>query len=200
MLKNKFNSSYRHFSYFFGFIVLLFLCVYYLENQAMFGFFKRYDVELSPEVKGRVTDKGKILSGTEVMRKLYYEGYDKSPVTDYALTNNHGEFSFDQLIIKSKAPGNIFGQDYLIRQEITIKNNSKDNTNNDGYYWLWVMSKGWRSVPPVNDLLLNLNADLQNEEIQYDLDISHYGGSRYQPLITICNLDENTINNLLSPD
>ena len=62
------------------------------------------------------------------------------------------------------------------------------------------MSKGWKSVPPVNDLLLNLNADLQNEEIQYDLDISHYGGSIYQPLITICNLDENAIKNLLSPD
>ena len=162
----------------------------------MFGFFKRYDVELSPEVKGRVTDKGKILSGTEVMRKLYYEGYDKSPVTDYALTNTHGEFSFDQLIIKSKAPGNIFGQDYFIRQEITIKNDLKDNTNNDGYYWLWVMSRHSNNVPPVSKLLLALNADLQNEEYQYEFDLSQYDGYRNQPMLSICDFDENIINNL----
>lgn len=183
-----------------GFIVF-FMCLFFGESSN-FGFFKSYDVEFSSEVKGRITNEGKALSGVEVMRKLYYEGYEKSPVTDYALTNTHGEFSFDQSVIQSKAPGNIFGQDYLIRQEITIKKDVKDvrNESDDGYYWLWVMSKGWKSVPPVNNLLLNLHADLQNEEIQYDLDISQYGGSQYQPMITICDFDENTINSLLSPD
>lgn len=169
----------------------------------MFGLFKSYEVELSPEVKGRITNEGEALPGVEVIRKLFYEGYDKSPVIDYALTNTRGEFSFDESIVRSKAPGNIVGQDFLIRQEITIKKDLtgvKNETNDDDYYWLWVMSKGWRSVPPMSSLLIELNADLQNEEVQHDLDISQYGGSRYQPLITICDLDDNTINNLLSPE
>ncbi|MBH0058295.1 hypothetical protein I6F65_15135 [Pseudoalteromonas sp. SWXJZ94C] len=200
MLKNKSIFSFLHFSYLLGFIVLFFLCVYSSENQAMFGLSKSYDVELSPKVKGRVMDKGKVLSGTEVMRKLYYKGYDKSPVTDYALTDTHGEFSFDELIIKSKAPGNIFGQDYIVTQEISIKKDSKDikDEADDGYYWLWAMSKGWRSVPPVSNILLTLDADLQNEEAQYDLDIGQYGGPTNEPLISICNFDEDAINNLLS--
>ncbi|MDO6837541.1 hypothetical protein Q4596_18100 [Pseudoalteromonas carrageenovora] len=169
----------------------------------MFGLFKSYEVELSPEVKGRITNEGKALSGVEVIRKLFYEGYDRSPVIDYALTNTRGEFSFEESIVRSKAPGNIVGQDYLIRQEITIKKDLQDvkkNSNEDDYYWLWVMSKGWKSVPPVNSLLRELNADLQNEEVQHDLDISQFGGSRYQPLITICDLNEDIINDLLSPE
>lgn len=203
VFKSKLTFSYRRSSFFLCLIVLFCTCVYSSENQAVFGLFKSYEVQLSPEVKGRITNQGEALAGVEVIRKLFYEGYEKNPVIDYALTNTRGEFSFDELIVRSKAPGNIVGQDYLIRQEITVKKdliNVKNEANDDGYYWLWVMSKGWKSVPPVSRLLTGLNADLQNEEVQYDLDISQYGGSRYQPLVTICDLDMDTINNLLSPE
>lgn len=166
----------------------------------MFGLLKSYEVELSPDVKGRITNEGKALSGVEVTRKLYYKGYEKSPITDFALTNTRGEFSFDEVVVESKAPGNMIGQDYLVTQEITIKKGLKDPSDETDDYWLWAMSKSWKSVPPVNKLLLNLNADLQNEETQYDLDISQYGGPRHEPVVSICDLDENIVSSLLSLD
>ncbi|WP_279386867.1 hypothetical protein [Shewanella frigidimarina] len=38
----------------------------------MFGFLKRYEVELSAPVKGRITHNGIPVSGMEVVRELSY--------------------------------------------------------------------------------------------------------------------------------
>ncbi|WP_426359652.1 DUF6795 domain-containing protein [Pseudocolwellia sp. HL-MZ19] len=68
----------------------------------MFSFFKKTKVQLSPFVKGRITDNGQPLPGLEVVRELFYSGYDKeNAIIDYALTNTNGEFSFDEKIVKS---------------------------------------------------------------------------------------------------
>ena len=38
----------------------------------MFGLFKKYDVHLCPEVKGRILDHGKPVEGLVVKRWLFY--------------------------------------------------------------------------------------------------------------------------------
>lgn len=101
---------------------LVFIIIYSLESQTMFGFFKRTEVQLSSPVKGRITNNGNPLASVEVVRKIFYSGYDKeNAVIDYALTNTHGEFSFNEKIIKSSSQGNIFGENIPVSQEIYFK-------------------------------------------------------------------------------
>lgn len=46
-----------------------------VEGQDMFGLLKSYFVEMSPEVSGRITERGKPLSGVQAARSLAYDGY-----------------------------------------------------------------------------------------------------------------------------
>ena len=128
---------------------LVVIILYALESQAMFGFFKRTEVQLSPPVKGRITNNGKPLAGVEVVRDLFYEGYDKeNSVIDYALTNINGEFSFNEKIIKSRYPGDIFGENLPVSQQIYIQKDTHEQLNEeDRYYWLWRINKNWKSFP-----------------------------------------------------
>ncbi|SBS25403.1 hypothetical protein MSP8887_00190 [Marinomonas spartinae] len=154
----------------------------------MFGFFslKRYDVELSPPIKGRITDNGQPVVEVQVVRKLFYSGYKKEPIFDYTQTNNNGEFKFDSKVIKSSAPGQIFSQDAPILQEVSINNN--ENT-----YCLWRISKGTKSQPILDEMMLNLNADLTNKELHHEVDLSKHGGRYNQPVISICYLKSELI-------
>lgn len=81
----------------------------------MFGFFRRYEVHLSPEVKGHIVAGGKPLEGAEVYRELFYEEY----YVDKAVTDPEGRFSFPQKIIRSRGPGKLFGETH-ITQVITV--------------------------------------------------------------------------------
>lgn len=161
---------------------LIAIFLYSMESQAMFGFFKKTEVQLSPPVKGRITDNGEPLSGVEVVRELFYSGYDKeSAIIDYALTNTNGEFSFVEKVIKSRAPNDVFGQNIPVSQEIYIKKEGKDDI-----FLLWGVSKHWRSAPPLNDLMLQLNADLQNKEVDHMVNTSGYDTRNEQLVTTIC--------------
>jgi hypothetical protein len=154
----------------------------------VFGFLKRYEVELSAPVKGRITHNGIPVSGMEVVRELSYGGYDKGePIIDYALTDTNGEFSFNEVKVKSNAPGNIFGQNARLKQHIFIKKD-RDEIKDDGddSYWLWRISKNWVSVPYLHQYLMQLNADLQNKELQYEVDLKLFGLISDQPIVSIC--------------
>ena len=169
-------------------VIVFFSYAYPEGDETVFGFLKRYDVELSAPVKGRITHNGIAVSGMEVVRELSYGGYDKGePIIDYALTDTNGEFSFKEVKVKSNAPGNIFGQDARLKQNIFIKKDL-DEIKDDGEdsYWLWRISKNWVSVPYLNQYLMQLNADLQNEELQYEVDLTQFGLIRDQPVISIC--------------
>ncbi|QUX93678.1 hypothetical protein CYL31_20695 [Marinomonas sp. A3A] len=158
----------------------------------MVSFFglKRYDVELSPPVKGRITDNGKPVAGIEVERRLFYSGYSKEAIFDYATTNADGEFSFEEKIVKSRAPGDIFGQNALIFQDISIKNKlSYDNEP----YWIWLIRKDFSPYSKLNNLMLNLNADLKNKEVQHEIDLSKNGGMYNQPIVSICYFKDELI-------
>lgn len=150
------------------------------EVQAMFGLLKSYTVEMSPEVSGRITERGKPLSGVQVARSLAYDGYkDGKEQLEHTITNENGEFSFTKMIIKSRKPGNIFGQNMPVMQAIYIE-------RDDNLYQLWYTSKVWEPVKPLSDLLVVLNADLQNKEIHHEVDTREFGGMRSQVVISIC--------------
>nr|WP_242603046.1 hypothetical protein [Vibrio vulnificus] len=54
----------------------------------MFWPFKKYDVEMSPEVHGVITLEGVPQEGMTVVRELFYEGYKKGKtVVDDTQTN-----------------------------------------------------------------------------------------------------------------
>ena len=57
----------------------------------------------------------------------------------------------------------------------------------DKYYWLWWISKSWHSIPPLNKLMLQLNADLKNEQRDYLIDTSGHNTRNSQPLVSICH-------------
>lgn len=160
----------------------------------MVSFFglKRYDVELSPPVKGRITDNGEPVAGIEIERRLFYSGYSKEAILDYTKTNAIGEFEFDERIVKSRAPGDIFGQNALIFQDISIKS-KPFKTDKDEPYWIWLIRKDFSSHPKLNELMLNLNADLQNKEVQHEIDLSKNGGMYNQPIVSICYFTDELI-------
>jgi len=158
----------------------------------MFGFFKRYDVELSPPVQGRITNNGKPISGLQVERSIIYEGYDNGePQIDYALTNTNGEFSFQEIIVKSRLPGDIFGQNMQVSQEIIV---DKDPSNSpDDVYIIWSINKSWEPISIFTNLLMNLNTDLTNKELLHEIDASSFGGRKNQPVISICYFQDRLI-------
>ena len=147
----------------------------------MFGIFKSYQVEMSPEVRGRITDGGEPVVGIKVIRKLAYEGYQKGKEqVEYATTDANGQFSFEPLIIKSRKPGDIFGQNLQIWQVVYVKRNEK-------LYHLWSTHKTWNSIQPLTDLMLQLNCDLQNKRVQHEINTTDYGGIPAQVVGSICH-------------
>ncbi|WP_394496529.1 DUF6795 domain-containing protein [Shewanella sp. ENK2] len=173
---------------FFCYITSYINLIFFFRRAVSVWFFKKYEVELSAPVKGRITNHGEPVSGLEVVRELSYGGHNKGkPIIEHALTDVNGEFSFNEKKIRSNAPGNIFGQDARLRQEIYIKKDSEViKGEDDNYYWLWLISKNWMSVPYLNSFLLQLNADLTNKEIHYEADLSKFDLRSSQPLASIC--------------
>ncbi|WP_159821992.1 DUF6795 domain-containing protein [Colwellia sp. 20A7] len=161
-------------------LTLIALFIYSMESQAMFGFFKRHTVEMSPEVRGRITDGGKPIVGMQVARSLSYEGYEKGKEQlEHTFTNENGEFSFKPMIIKSRMPGDLFGQNMLVKQSVYVE-------RGEDLYSLWFTRKPWDPIQPMSDLLLQLNADLQNKEVQHQIDTTDFGGMPSQGVISIC--------------
>lgn len=131
----------------------------FTSNQvmaAMFGFFKRYDVELSPEVHGQVTEDGTPLEAISVSREVHY---DKS-YTDETVTDKDGRFSFPPKAIRSSLPGKLFAEPRTI-QFI--------HAHVDGqHFLLWHAVTGSTEIPQAfRERLTKLNCDITNPEITH---------------------------------
>ena len=96
----------------------LLILFYSPVGASMFGLFKKYDVHLCPEVKGRILDHGKPVEGLIVKRWLVY--VDEIEREDSVITDENGEFYFPEKNIKSKLPGRAFVEN-LTRQAIYIE-------------------------------------------------------------------------------
>lgn len=115
----------------------------------MFDLLKRYDVELSPEVRGRVSIEGVPLPNLEVYRELFYE----ERYLEKAYTDSEGRFTFPKKSIKSRSPGKLFGETH-ITQVITVD-------HNDAPYLLWRTSTTRLETPKVlRSKLEKLDCDL----------------------------------------
>ncbi|CAG19480.1 hypothetical protein PBPRA1069 [Photobacterium profundum SS9] len=152
------------------------LAVFSEEAHAMFWPFKRYDVEMSPPVAGRLTDGGKPVVGVMITRAIFYQGYKdgKGQITT-TFTDDTGRFEFDEMTIRSRYPGDIFGQNFPVSQNIYVGEPEKGDV-----HLLWAASKGVKSLPTLSRLMADLESDLDNPDYLYEIDTSDDGGRSFQ--------------------
>lgn len=162
----------------FGWLSFGVLFLFSTQVQAgMFGWFKRYDVHLCPEVHGVITHNGEPLSGITVYREL---DYDKS-YTDSVVTDAKGRFYFTEKNIRSRLPGNMLDQS-TVRQVLSIEYQQKN-------YVLWYSSTP--SLKPHSSFrhaLAGLQCEVTDPEQRYVLKNEEYP---QLPLgvVGICKLD-----------
>ena len=140
----------------------------------MFGFFKKYDVHLCPQVKGQILNQGKPVVGEKVIRYLSY--VDQKERFDHVITDNEGRFTLPEVNIRSKMPGN-FMVEHNTRQLIYIEKHKEE-------YILWNTSLiGYKPVAAYNRKLLSLNCDLTTPKVSFEFandkhpERPHYAGS-----------------------
>lgn len=162
-------------------IPLLVAASYFLYSSEvmadMFGWFKRYDVHLSPEVKGQLTDSGKPLKGILITRELHYgKSYN-----DETRTDQNGNFSFPSRHIRSSLPGRPLTEARVIQ---FIHAHINDKT-----FLLWQAATGNINVPKAfREHLSHLNCEISDPEITHHL--HNYEHPRFDHNIgSICRWD-----------
>ncbi|MCF6234946.1 MAG: DUF4198 domain-containing protein [Gammaproteobacteria bacterium] len=139
-----------------------------LSTQAvgnMFGLFKKYDVHLSPEVHGVITEKGKAVVGLEVFRGLTYG--DEKELVDKTTTDAEGKFSFTEKIIRSRKPGSMFDES-TIRQTIDV------DYQGEKYILWYTHAIGFEPNLALTERLDNLSCELTNSEEEFEFDSYEY--------------------------
>ncbi|HGY9585184.1 TPA: DUF6795 domain-containing protein [Vibrio harveyi] len=160
--------------------LILALALFSVGASAMFWPFKKYDVEMSPEVRGVITLDGVPQVGLTVHRDLFYEGYkDGEKISDEAITGLKGEFYFPNFQVRSRAPEDVLGQNFVVAQEIYILKEGKE-------VYLWNATKHAKPIPFVSELLLALNCELNQEELNYEFREPQSGERIYLPLVSVC--------------
>lgn len=125
-------------------------------SAGMFGFGKKYDVQLFPVVEGRITKNGVPQPGVTIIREATY---DDAEVQE-TVTGLDGRFSFPSWTIRSRTPGKAFVEDRL-RQVIAAKHEGEQ-------YLLWYYVTGRLDGEQViAEKLGALNCDLNDEELSY---------------------------------
>ncbi|WDE12126.1 DUF6795 domain-containing protein [Thalassomonas haliotis] len=141
-------------------LLTLFTVIFPTEGMAdMFGFFKKYDVHLCPEVKGQILNQGKPLAGEKVIRYLNY--VDRKERFDHAITDETGRFSLPEVNIRSKMPGN-FMVEHNTLQIIYIEFNNEKHT-------IWNSSlEGYKPNAAYSRKLSSLNCDLSSPTVSFE--------------------------------
>ncbi|TNZ36472.1 hypothetical protein CGK48_19115 [Vibrio parahaemolyticus] len=146
--------------------LILVLALFSVGASAMFWPFKKYDVEMSPEVRGVIKLDGKPQVGLTVRRELFYEGYKKGKtLKDEAQTNELGEFFFPGVTVRSRAPGDIFGGSLNVHQKIYL-NWQGDQKK---VWGVWVPPDGRK---PLLSMLSDINCELTNVERIHEVEIA----------------------------
>ena len=156
-------------------LLILLTVIFPTEGMAdMFGFFKKYDVHLCPEVKGQILNQGKPLVGKKVIRFLSY--VDQKERFDHGVTDEEGRFSLPEVNIRSKMPGN-FMVEHNTLQMIYIEQNNKK-------YTLWNSNlPGYKPISAYNRKLSSLHCDLISPDVSFEFankanpQRPHYAGS-----------------------
>ncbi|MEL7324221.1 MAG: DUF6795 domain-containing protein [Pseudomonadota bacterium] len=152
-------------------LLILALALFSVGASAMFWPFKKYDVEMSPEVRGVIKLDGVPQAGLTVYRELYYEGYKKGKtLTDEARTNEYGEFSFDPVTVRSSAPGDIFGGSLRVHQKVFLNYNGEQKK----LWGVWSPTDGRK---PLVSMLSDINCELKNIERIHEVEIAPEKGA-----------------------
>ncbi|MGL1036943.1 DUF6795 domain-containing protein [Vibrio vulnificus] len=136
--------------------LVLALTLFSLGAYAMFWPFQKYDVEMSSEVRGVIKLDGIPQAGLTISRELFYEGYKKGQtILDETQTNEQGEFSFPSMTIRSRLPGDIFGQNFHVNQFLFVqwKNNKLK---------VWGATLPTQGAKEVSDMLSSISCELTN--------------------------------------
>ncbi|HDM8208517.1 TPA: hypothetical protein P0E34_003731 [Vibrio campbellii] len=152
-------------------LLILALALFSVGANAMFWPFKKYDVEMSPEVRGVIKLDGVPQAGLTVYRELYYEGYKKGKtLTDEARTNEYGEFSFEPVTVRSSAPGDIFGGSLRVHQKVFLNYNGEQKK----LWGVWSPTDGRK---PLVSMLSDINCELKNIERIHEVEIAPEKGA-----------------------
>ncbi|MDO6611391.1 hypothetical protein Q4601_14355 [Shewanella sp. 1_MG-2023] len=127
----------------------------------MLGMLKKYTVELSPEVHGKISNNGSPIENLLIERSLTYADEE---YLDNCLTNANGEFSFEAKSIKSRLPGNILHEP-VVRQVIEFTMHDHDSET-----YIWATNQHDITCPTIcKTHLSNLTSDISNEEEVFEL-------------------------------
>ena len=125
-------------------------------SAGMFGFGKKTEVHLSPEVNGIVTLNGTPIKGAQVVRTLDYD----QEYREERVTGADGRFDFPEKNIVSARPNKMLDET-RVRQIITV--------NYEGTkYLLWYATPGtikWRTG--IANKLAAMRCELTNSEIEH---------------------------------
>ncbi|WP_055733709.1 DUF6795 domain-containing protein [Agarivorans gilvus] len=172
-------------------IILVFMIIQHQEVQAVFGIgIIKQDVEMSPEIKGRLTENGEPIVGATIARTIVYDGYRKGQEQlQHTVTDDDGQFSFPKMIVKSRYPKDILGQNSRVSLGIYTERNNQ-------LYQLWYSSSSWMPLAkPVATQLTKLNCDLSYQEMQYEFDTADFSDEKKQLVISISKLNSQWISN-----
>lgn len=163
------------------------LALFSLGAYAMFWPFQKYDVEMSPEIRGVIKLDGVPQSGLTISRELFYEGYKKGQtILEETQTNEQGGFSFPAMTIRSRLPGDIFGGSLKVYQHIGLEHQSEKKE----IWGAWAPTEGAKSL---RWMLTHINCELSNSKRVHEVDISPVEERRV-PIHSICDWDSPSIN------
>lgn len=132
--------------------------------------FEKEEIHLSPEVRGRVLDNGKPVSGVTIMRELSYNDYDS--IKETTMTDVDGCFSFPEKIMK-KSPYRMDITHHHIRQLVLIVDKEKKyrEDTSQTLYPLWsVTKKHIGKDESFIEKLKSLECDVNNKEHYFAFD------------------------------
>jgi hypothetical protein len=126
--------------------------------SGLLAWLKRYDVELSPTVEGRLTESGTPLEDVRITRELHY---GKSYI-DETYSDEQGRFSFPPKTIQSRLPGRPLSEARTI-QVIVAHTNKED-------LLLWQAATDALEIPEtLRNYLSQLTCDVQNPQRTHHL-------------------------------
>ncbi|WP_281557872.1 DUF6795 domain-containing protein [Thalassomonas sp. RHCl1] len=145
----------------------------------MFGWFKKKEAYLSPEVKGVVTENGQPVANIQVSRLLIY--VDEVERIDHVKTDDKGQFYFPEKTIMSRIAVNELAEQ-RVSQDIYIERDKQT-------YTLWGADQTtFKEVPEYSKKLSSLNCDLTNKLVMFEF--AHYNPNRKNMASSICRWQE----------
>ncbi|MDP4534899.1 hypothetical protein Q3O60_01695 [Alkalimonas collagenimarina] len=164
-------------------LVLMLTLACLSAEAVVFGWLKKKELQLSPEVEGVILLEGQALTGIRITRDITY---GDEVFSDHILTGKDGRFSLPTKVIRVR--DSMF--DTNVRQEIYAEHEGK-------LYKLW-RARALNSVDykSFNQLLSGMICELTSPEMLFDLEREPTQPGVYLIATSICSfIDESPITN-----